>query len=82
MEQIADSQLTVGSIPGALPPSQVYAGLIANISRPASNILSSPVPTSAIQDDELTSPVTSPVVASLSQFLPEDVSRSIEKATH
>jgi hypothetical protein len=37
------------------------------------------VATSAIQDDKLTSPVTSPVVASLSQFLPEVVSRSIEK---
>jgi hypothetical protein len=79
MDQIADSQLTFGSLPGALPPSQVYAGLIANMSRPASNVLYSPVATSSIQDDVLTSPVTSPVVASLSQFLSEVVSRSIEK---
>jgi hypothetical protein len=79
MEQIADSQLMFGSLPGALPPSQVYAGLIAVMSRPASNVLSLPVATSAIQDDELTSPLTSPVVASLSQFLSEDLSRSIEK---
>jgi hypothetical protein len=33
----------------------------------------------AIQDDELTLPATSPVVASLSPVLMEDVSRSIEK---
>jgi hypothetical protein len=79
MDQLADSQLTFGSLAGALPPSQVYAGLIADMLRPASNILSLPVATLAIQDDVLTSPVTSPVVASLSQFLSEDVSRSIEK---
>jgi hypothetical protein len=79
MDQIADSQLTFGSLPGALPPSQVYAGLIANMPCPASNVLSSPVATLATQDDVLTSPVTSLVVASLSQFLSEDISRSIEK---
>jgi hypothetical protein len=72
MDQLADSQLTFGSLAGALPPSQVYTGLIADMSRPASNVLSSPVASSAIQDDVLTSPVTSPVVASLSQFLSED----------
>jgi hypothetical protein len=49
------------------------------MSRPALNVLSLPVATSAIQDDVLTSPVTSPVVASFSQFLSEDASRSIEK---
>jgi hypothetical protein len=79
MDQLADSQLTFGSLSGALPPSQVYAGLIADMSPPASNVLSSPVASLAIQDHVLTSPVTSPVVASLSQFLSEDVSRSIEK---
>jgi hypothetical protein len=79
MDQLADSQLTFGSLAGALPPSQVYAGLIADMSRPASNLLSLPVATSEIQDDALTSPVTSRVVASLSQFLLEDISRSIKK---
>jgi hypothetical protein len=49
------------------------------MSRLTSNVLSSPIATSAIQDDVLTSPVIAPVVASLSQFLSEDVSRSIEK---
>jgi hypothetical protein len=45
MDKLADSQLTFGSLAGALPPSQVYAGLIADMSRPASNVLSSPVAT-------------------------------------
>jgi hypothetical protein len=49
------------------------------MSRLASIVLSLPVATSAIQDDVLTLPVSLPVVASFSQFLPEDVSRSIEK---
>jgi hypothetical protein len=53
MDQLADSQLTFVSLAGDLPPSQVYAGLIANVSRPASNVLYSPVATSAIQDDVL-----------------------------
>jgi hypothetical protein len=79
MEQIADSQLTFGSPPGARPTSRIFAGLIAEMLRPALNALSSPVALLAIQDAELTSPVTSLVVAALSQFLSEDVSRSIEK---
>jgi hypothetical protein len=49
------------------------------MSRLASIVLSLPVATSAIQDDVLTLPVSLPVVASFSQFLPEDVSRSIEE---
>jgi hypothetical protein len=49
------------------------------MSRPALMVLTPPAAAFAIQDDELTLPVTSPVVASLSPFLTEDVSRSIEK---
>jgi hypothetical protein len=79
MEQMAESQPTFGSLPGVLPPSQVYADLVADMSRPALMVLTPPAAALAIQDDELTLPVTSPVVASLSPFLSEDVSRSIEK---
>jgi hypothetical protein len=49
------------------------------MSRPAFRVLTPPAAALAIQDDELTLPVTSPVVASLSPFLTADVSRSIEK---
>jgi hypothetical protein len=35
MEQMAESQPTFGGLPGALPPSQVYSDLVADISRPA-----------------------------------------------
>jgi hypothetical protein len=47
--------------------------------RPALMVLTPPAAALAIQDVKLTLPVTSPVVASLSPFLTEDVSRSIEK---
>jgi hypothetical protein len=40
--------------------------------RPALIVLTPPAAALAIQDDELTLPVTSPVVASLSPFLTED----------
>jgi hypothetical protein len=53
--------------------------LVADMSRPALMVLTPPADALAIQDDELTLPVTSPVVSSLFPFLPEDVSRSIEK---
>jgi hypothetical protein len=79
MEQMAESQPTFGGLPGALPPSQVFSHLVADMSRPALMVLTRPAAALAIQDDELTLPVTSPVVASLSPFLTEDVSRSIEK---
>jgi hypothetical protein len=49
------------------------------MSHPALMVLTPPAAALAIQDDELTLPVTSPVVASLSPFLTEDISRSIEK---
>jgi hypothetical protein len=79
MEPMAESQPTFGGLPGARPPSQVYSDLVADMSRPALIVLTLPAAALAIQDDELTLPVTSPVVASLSPFLSEDVSRSIEK---
>jgi hypothetical protein len=49
------------------------------MSRPALNGLSLPVGSSAIQNNELTSPLTSLVVTALSRYLLEEVSRSIEK---
>jgi hypothetical protein len=79
MEPMAESQPTFGGLPGALPPSQVYSDLVADMSRPALMVLTPPSAALAIQDDELTLPATSPVIASLSPFLSEDVSRSIEK---
>jgi hypothetical protein len=79
MEQMAESQPTFGGLPGALPPSQVFSDLVADMSRPALMVLTPPAAALAIQDDELTLPVTSPMVASLSPFLKEAVSRSIEK---
>jgi hypothetical protein len=79
MEPMAESQPTFGGLPGALPPSQVYSDLVAVMPRPALMVLTPPVAALAIQDDELTLPVTSLVVVSLSPFLLEDVSRSIEK---
>jgi hypothetical protein len=79
MEQMAESQPTFGGLPGAVPPSQVFSDLVADMPRLALMVLALPYAALAIQDDELTLPATSPVVASLSPFLTADVSRSIEK---
>jgi hypothetical protein len=79
MEPMAESQPRFGGLPGDIPPSQVFSDLVANMSRPALMVLTPPAAALAIQDDKLTLPVTSPVVASLSPFLTQDVSRSIEK---
>jgi hypothetical protein len=73
------SQPTFGGLPGGLFPSQVFSHLVVDISRPALMVLTPPAAALAVQDDELTLPITSPVVASLSPFLTADVSRSIEK---
>ncbi len=72
-----DGQIAFEDLPSPLSPGQ--AEPVADMSLEAENVLSPLVGSLSIQDDELASPMTSPVFAAISPLLTEDWSRHIDK---
>jgi hypothetical protein len=82
MDPTAGNLLTFGSVPETLQTSLLFAGLMAEMSHPALNVLTSstsPVDPSTIQDATRTLLVTLPVAASLLPYFSTEMAVSIEE---